>query len=99
MTHYREIADLYLKENNPAEDRRLRREGVREQLLLELADEAEEKELRYSKQMEKRLPENLPYLERVGRSNMFRMTARELAIEEMLDVLRPPGQAPDATTG
>jgi len=90
MTNYREIAETYLKHNNPAEDRRLKQEGVREELLQELAEEAEEKERQYLWEMKANLPKDLPFMERVGRTNMLRMTATELAIEEMLDVLRPP---------
>ncbi len=88
MSNYRQIAQIYMAENQRKEVRRLKREGKWASFLDDLANGALDTENEIMESMAKAqpLPEN--FLERTQELNRRRMTAQEVARSQMMEFLR-----------
>ena len=88
MSNYRQIAQIYMAENQRKEVRRLKREGKWASFLDDLANGALDTENEIMESMAKALPLPENFLERTQELNRRRMTAQEVARSQMMEFLR-----------
>ncbi len=85
MTNYSEASEILLQSENPKELDRLKKEGLLDQVMKENQRVFSQQEQDLTDQIISNLPKDLSEQERIGRENMARMTAREVAMHDMTE--------------
>jgi hypothetical protein len=79
MTNYAEASKILLQTENPKELDRLKQAGILDEVMRETQKTFSQHEAELTHQIISNIPKDLPEMERIGRENMARMTAREVA--------------------
>ena len=85
MQTYPQIAQAYLKKNNPQELKRLKEEGKLEEFLQDVEEVFGDQETEIIQRMSKNLPEN--FLERARSLNQAKMVARDRTRSDLTEFL------------